>query len=780
MPRKLFIYVGAHKTGSTYLHRELVKLDAQLANFDCRYDPEGVKYAKILLARGYPTDELTLAKLRHEIDLSHSKWTESNILLISEHFMGNPYTGYADAAIIARQIARLFPHVEVNILLSVRRQDHFIESWYNQSIKEGGFWTFAEFMQQVSWTRFDWNRLAGDYEAVFGRDHVRVVAYEQMYKEPSAIIDAHFKGWAYAGSIKPRNQEVVNPSLSPSVIEMSRQANAVLGSGGKTELRRILEACAAKPNGKGFGFLSPEERERVLATFAEGNQALATRHPASGIQHYPDKTDDRPVLPDLPTTGPTRLQDFDSIALEVLHLVFKHAETRIDAATTRADLAESKLRSTSQDNARLRNAASNHARTIQALRTLAKDAASEIQVHTRRFPDILLPGICLRRKLRVIRDLLRQRSSMEHTAALTAPKPAPATAAPSGPKPASVAAPAAVTAPTPPAPAKPSPAPSPAISAAAPAPAKPEKTAKAAKPIARLSNPCLDRELPPVKALLKEWKKLPPDEREERWLASRRDVFRQSGEAARIESLKNIHAGRRCFVLGNGPSLKSQDLSFLKNEITFVSNWFVNADDYRTVDPTYYCVSSHEMFGGWNKPDPQLNADYYAKMQERAKASTKFFSFAFRDYLKEAGMFPGEQVYTLLFERPKKVVDEAGDLNFDLSRHLLDGYTVIQTMCIPLAAHFGCKEIILLGCDCDYGIQNASDPKKYFYDSSLHKTATSKFESLQRIWAENGPVFRSYEICRDKLAARGIALKNATAGGRLEVLPRVNYESLFK
>lgn len=39
-----------------------------------------------------------------------------------------------------------------------------------------------------------------------------------------------------------------------------------------------------------------------------------------------------------------------------------------------------------------------------------------------------------------------------------------------------------------------------------------------------------------------------------------------------IESFKDIHKGRRCFLLGSGPSIASMDLSALRNEITFSCN----------------------------------------------------------------------------------------------------------------------------------------------------------------------------------------------------------------
>ena len=40
----------------------------------------------------------------------------------------------------------------------------------------------------------------------------------------------------------------------------------------------------------------------------------------------------------------------------------------------------------------------------------------------------------------------------------------------------------------------------------------------------------------------------------------------------RLEEYHNKHRGRRCFLIGNGPSLKQTDMSRLKGEFTFGTN----------------------------------------------------------------------------------------------------------------------------------------------------------------------------------------------------------------
>ena len=42
--------------------------------------------------------------------------------------------------------------------------------------------------------------------------------------------------------------------------------------------------------------------------------------------------------------------------------------------------------------------------------------------------------------------------------------------------------------------------------------------------------------------------------------------------ARNLRSLKDAHRGKRCFIIGNGPSLKGMDLSPLRGEVTFGLN----------------------------------------------------------------------------------------------------------------------------------------------------------------------------------------------------------------
>jgi hypothetical protein len=255
--------------------------------------------------------------------------------------------------------------------------------------------------------------------------------------------------------------------------------------------------------------------------------------------------------------------------------------------------------------------------------------------------------------------------------------------------------------------------------------------------------------------------------------------FVESDEWGKILAMKDIHKGKRAFILGNGPSINQQDLTLLRDEITFVANWFINHKRFRRINPKYYCVSSHEMFGGWGKT-PELNADFARRVSEKQTEQTFFFSTRFAPYMRELGLVPDPRLRSLIFDRPKLMIDEIGTQNYELNRCMDDGYTVLLTFCVPLCVHFGITDIYLLGCDCDYGLTAPTDPKAYFYRPEQHTSATTSFDSLVRIWTPGGPIFQTYEIVAAEAQKRGTRMWNATRGGRLELLPRVDYESLVQ
>lgn len=243
-------------------------------------------------------------------------------------------------------------------------------------------------------------------------------------------------------------------------------------------------------------------------------------------------------------------------------------------------------------------------------------------------------------------------------------------------------------------------------------------------------------------------------------------------EKLRLGKFKNFHASKkRCFLIGNGPSIKQQDLTQLNDEIVFVTNHFVLHNQYKDISPDYYCVCDHRMFEGG------ANEEWATLMYEKANRTIKFFPLSARINIKSDSRFDNTSTYYLNHTSGK--IWDLNKMVLDPRQDVYSGDTIIIDYCIPLAFYMGFTEIFLLGCDCDYGLDKDKDfSRSYFFDSKLATSERQTVKYLQKEWSNN--VFKSYKIAKDILENRGCKIYNSTLGGKLEVFERVELKKIFQ
>lgn len=241
-------------------------------------------------------------------------------------------------------------------------------------------------------------------------------------------------------------------------------------------------------------------------------------------------------------------------------------------------------------------------------------------------------------------------------------------------------------------------------------------------------------------------------------------------EGKRLRPLKDIHAGQRCFIIGNGPSLKMHDLTKLAGEKKFATNMFLLHPDWERIHLDFFCAVDpmHWQFESgflefWKQAFVQLP---YCKF---------FFSRSAIPICQQTSELKDHEVYFVNFDQSRHVW--RGDFSVDVASYTSLGWTVIVDLCLPLAYYFGFKEVFLLGCDCDYHIDEVPDQSRaFFYDRGGDPRPLDKWElGPERIEL----MFASYQVVKEVFEADGRKIYNAGYGGRLEVFPRVNYDDLF-
>jgi hypothetical protein len=217
----------------------------------------------------------------------------------------------------------------------------------------------------------------------------------------------------------------------------------------------------------------------------------------------------------------------------------------------------------------------------------------------------------------------------------------------------------------------------------------------------------------------------------------------------RLRKYKNIYNGGRCFVIGNGPSLTYDDLRKLQGETTFACNSLIRLFDEIPFKPTYYFAQDNRIILD--------NKEYIEKLD-----TTRFV----KSHYASRYHIPGVTYYKMLF--PKNPIG----FSRNIASVVYSGQTVTYSM-IQFAAYMGFKEIYLIGVDCNYSKDNSTISADSYFDKRLFNSgrqyAAPEVDTNLLAFA------RAKEVCDNE----SIHIYNATRGGKLEIFPRVDLDSLF-
>lgn len=228
-----------------------------------------------------------------------------------------------------------------------------------------------------------------------------------------------------------------------------------------------------------------------------------------------------------------------------------------------------------------------------------------------------------------------------------------------------------------------------------------------------------------------------------------------------LEKYKDIHKGERCFIIGNGPSLKMEDLDKLydNGEICFGVNKIYKAFPNTRWRPTYHCLSDDDIMQMYDddidKESRQvIYADTYHWSNFSRSDKVDYVHMIGEDYGKN---MPG--------------------FSFDITQCVYNGCSVTYDLCLQIAVYMGFKKIYLLGTDCSTPNGVALDDSHFVSDycNEKEKQMLANFD-FDNNWAKIMRAYRKAELISN---SHGFRIYNATRGGALEEFERVNFDNLF-
>ena len=246
------------------------------------------------------------------------------------------------------------------------------------------------------------------------------------------------------------------------------------------------------------------------------------------------------------------------------------------------------------------------------------------------------------------------------------------------------------------------------------------------------------------------------------------------GYRSKLRELAGKHTGKRCFVLGNGPSLKDMDINPLRNEITIGSNGV-----YRMFDEWGFCTTYFTM-------------EDVAQVEDRRyelssiQGPTRIFGVdnAYCVEERDDTLFANVIRYSHPSDSWWKNFYPGFSIDFSSCVYL--GSTV-SYLNLQLAFYLGCNPIYVIGIDHDYGpLQKMFPPGKIEITPEV-LSLLEKVHCIKGYHKVGGRIGIPYVAEQEKAFQKaldvyqdfGKQIFNAGFNSKLDIFPRANFSELF-
>jgi len=221
-------------------------------------------------------------------------------------------------------------------------------------------------------------------------------------------------------------------------------------------------------------------------------------------------------------------------------------------------------------------------------------------------------------------------------------------------------------------------------------------------------------------------------------------------------NLKNIHYGKRGFVICNGPSLKIEDLNKLRNEITIASNKIYLAFEETDWRPSYYTVADPIL---WDKIKNEVE-NYFDKIH-------------IANYLDRRDS-------KKIIYWNSRLMGIKNRFSSSIDECAYSGHTITYEN-LQIAIHLGLNPIYLIGCDHNYEGEKNIKPGKIIKqgNNQTHFIKSYRKEGELVMPAPIKEMEISYKEAKKYADKNNIKILNATRGGKLEIFNRINFDDIF-
>jgi hypothetical protein len=300
--RQLYLHIGLHKTGTSYLQKFLLDNRKLLATAGLELAPlqsgsNGAhhQFAAALTSKGPQT-------FLRDLD-----WTKAHNVLVSSEALSHAFRDLSLAHDLRREAAN--QNIRIIIILFLRRQDFLKESVFSEVVKT---WYCGSILEENHYD-YDFNLRLINLENAFGKENIRICLYRDNATTP------------LSGLLLEQLDLSLNPEKVTDVgrqnVRMHRRKTLFMSQVPKQNKKLtplVLKIVKATRLIKDDGFtflLSPQQRSDFLKKYIDGNVALMKRHALPEADWFADAS---PFEAEWVPAAPIRAQEYMGVLLQSL------------------------------------------------------------------------------------------------------------------------------------------------------------------------------------------------------------------------------------------------------------------------------------------------------------------------------------------------------------------------------------------------------------------------------------------------------------------------------
>jgi hypothetical protein len=220
-----------------------------------------------------------------------------------------------------------------------------------------------------------------------------------------------------------------------------------------------------------------------------------------------------------------------------------------------------------------------------------------------------------------------------------------------------------------------------------------------------------------------------------------------------LRQAKDSYSGRIGFLIGSGPSVRTEDLDALREQATFCCNRFYLAYERLRFRPTFLVSSDRQMIDDFGTEMLSRSECDVWFVDDRRPAIDGDFHWVRSDWSRPFRFFR--------------------DIRFGAG---VGGATLVAAT--QIGYHLGIRHFFLYGVDHTFRFQKVEDPEAGLKTAKGDGNHFIPNYRSGKAWVapQMELIEEGFRVCDQELRREGGWIKNATRGGALDVLERIPFE----